>query len=161
MTRSKIVLSPRPEVGVLDGIALGEGSSHEVLGRAMDTDFRRHAANYANLVRHLGGFGQILGDLIIRFGADCFPRSFTRTGLGVKGIDMAHTSFDLQENDSLGFAESVCAFCRLIAFQVRQNGQTEGAIGALFDESSSFEMEIRHNLKGVGSVTEQKEIRLN
>ena len=83
-TRSEIVLSPRPEVGVLDGIALGEGSSHEVLGRAMDTDFRRHAANYTNLVRHLGGFGQILGDLIIRFGADCSPGPLLEPVLGSK-----------------------------------------------------------------------------
>ena len=116
MTRSKIVLSPRPEVGVLDGIALGEGSSHEVLGRAMDTDFRRHAANYANLVRHLGGFGQILGNLKISFRSDRIPRAFRRAAFGVKSIDMAHTSFDLEENDSLGLAESICALCRLIAF---------------------------------------------
>ena len=95
MTFSEIVLSPRPEIGMLDGIALGEGGSHEVLCRAMNADFGGHAANDGNLVRYLCSFGQVLRDLIIRFGANCFSGPLTRAGLGIKGINVAHASFDL------------------------------------------------------------------
>ena len=107
MTFSEIVLRPRPEVGMLDGIALGEGGSHEVLSRPMNSDFGGHAADDGNLVCHLCGFGQVLRDLIIGFGADCFSGPLTRAGLGIKGINMTHASFDLKEDDSLGLAESV------------------------------------------------------
>ena len=107
MTFSEIVLSPRPEIGMLNGIALGEGGSHEVLCRAMNADFGGHAANDGNLVRYLCSFGQVLRDLIIRFGANCFPGPLTRAGLGIKGINVAHASFYLQEDDSLGLAKSV------------------------------------------------------
>ena len=127
MTFPEIVLSPRPEVGMLDRIALGKGGSHEVLGRAVNSDFGGHAADDGNLVCHLCGFRQVLSDLIIRFGADCLARPLTRTGLGIEGINMAHASFDLQEDDSLGLAESVPSanwFCRA---QVGQNGKPEGA----------------------------------
>ena len=95
MTFSEIVLSPRPEIRMLNGIALGEGGSHEVLSGAMDTDFGGHAANDGNLVRHLCGFGQILCDLKIRFGANCFPWPLTWAGLGIKSINVAHASLDL------------------------------------------------------------------
>ena len=138
MTFSEIVLSPRPEVGMLDRIALGEGGSHEVLSRAVNSDFCGHAANYGNFVCHLCGFGQVLGDLVIRFGADCLPRPLTRTSLGIEGIDVAHASFDLQEDDSLGLAESVPSanwFCRA---QVGQNGKPESSKSASLDEGSSF-----------------------
>ena len=92
MTFTQIVLSPRPEIGMLNGIALGEGGSHEVLGGAMNTDFGGHAANDGNLVRHLCGFGQILRNLIIRFGANCFPGPLTWAGLGIKSINVGNAT---------------------------------------------------------------------
>ena len=116
MALSEVVLSPCSEVGVLDGIALGEGGSHEVLGRAMNPYLCGHTANHRDSIGNFGGFGQILGNLKISFGSDRIPGPLRRAAFGVKSIDMAHTSFDLEENDSLGLAESICALCRLIAF---------------------------------------------
>ncbi len=127
MTFPEIVLSPRPEVGMLDGIALGEGGSHEVLCRAMNSDFGGHTADDGNLVCHLCRFRQVLSNLIFRFGSDRFSRPLSRAGLGIKGIDVAHASFDLKEDDSLGLAETVPSangFCRA---QVGQNRKPEGA----------------------------------
>ena len=107
MALSEVVLSPCSEVGVLDGIALGKSRSHEVLSRAMHSYLCGHTADHRDSIGNFRSLRQILGNLKIRFRSDRISGAFRRAGLGVKGIDMAHTSFDLEENDSLGFAESV------------------------------------------------------
>ena len=68
-----------------------------------------HTADHRDSVGNFRSLRQIFGNLKIRFRSDCIPGAFRRAAFGVKGIDMAHTSFDLEENDSLGFAEPVCA----------------------------------------------------
>ena len=144
MTCSEIVLSPRPKIGMLDCVTLGERGSHEVLGRSMYADLGGHAPDDGNLVRDLCNFRQVLRDLIIRFGADRFPWPLSRAGLGIKGIDVAHASFDLKEDDSLGLAETVPSanwFCRT---QVGQNRKPEGPEGTSLDECSSFQNGVRH-----------------
>ena len=127
MTFSEVVLSPCSEVGVLDGIALGKSRSHEVLCRAMHADFGRHAADDGNSIRNPGSLGQVLGNLEVGLGSDRITRPLGRPGLWIKGVNVAHASFDLQEDDALGLAESVPSanwFCRA---QVGQNGKPEGA----------------------------------
>ena len=104
----------------------------------MNADFGGHAANDGNLVRYLCSFRQVLRDLIIRFGANCFPGPLTRAGLGIKGINVAHASFDLQEDDSLGLAEPVPSANWFCHAQVGQNGKPEGSKSASLEEGSSF-----------------------
>ncbi len=116
MALSEVVLSPCSEVGVLDGIALGKSRSHEVLSRAMNPYLCGHTSDHRDSIGNFRSLRQILGNLKISFRSDRIPRAFRRAAFGVKSIDMAHTSFDLEENDSLGLAESICALCRLIAF---------------------------------------------
>ena len=107
MAGTEEVLGPGAKVGMLDRVTFGEGRAHEILRGSMDADLRGHAADKRNLIGDLGGFFQVVGHLKIRLGGEGV--SGTVPFLRVKGIDVAHAAFDIDEDDSLGAAETVLA----------------------------------------------------
>ena len=90
VTATEIMLSPRADVWVYDGAAARVTGAHHIFCGAVHTDFSGHRSNDANLVRHLGGFWQVLGDLEVRRRVNRFTGAVTR--LGVERIDLAHAA---------------------------------------------------------------------
>ena len=137
MTGTEVMLRPCPKIRMFNSITLGKGSAHEVLSRAVNSNLGRHTPDQTDFIGNFCCIWQIFRDLKICF---CFngstgPLCFST--LRVEGINMAHSSPDLQKDDSLGLAKSITCGERVGSFEIWQNRQPEGTKGTLFNKLSS------------------------
>jgi hypothetical protein len=72
------------------------------------TLFRGHRIDDAHLVSDLGTLREILGDLEITGGANRLnrPLDFFISGLGIEGIEMAHSTSHIEEDDVFGLCSA-------------------------------------------------------
>ena len=111
----------------------------EVAGTLVVSFRGRHGPDDSHLMCHFGQLGKML-----RYfetwspGGDSGKRpTESASWLWIKGINVAHPSLDLQEDDSLGLAEPVSSSSWSDRGQVWQNGKPEGPVCASFYELTS------------------------